>query len=56
VFCNVSDQGGSIYYLAGDAPERSSALTVYPYPITPVSPVNGTVVDRDGVSSTVGLM
>jgi hypothetical protein len=53
IACNVSDQAGSIYYLAGDDPSSTNTLTVLPFPITPVSPVNGTMVDRDGVSGVV---
>ncbi len=52
VTCNVSDQP-SIYYLAGNTPGQSAFITVYPFPVTPVSPSNATAVDRDSGSASI---
>jgi hypothetical protein len=50
VTCNLTNQP-SIYYYAGDETERNSTLIVNPFKIDTISPVNGTLLDRDGVSA-----
>ncbi len=52
VTCNVTDLSPLFYY-RGNGPERNTTITVTPVILQPVSPVNGTSVDRDATNSTL---